>query len=124
MKKSQEYQAYQACPLLADKLPLIGWRRDRKGYYRWDRRTDPRVKKGEYLHRATLIALGLSREQMVGTHVHHMARLHGNSTSCGLANCPYNLMISPPAFNPTSARQDPYTGRMMSREEWERRYGG
>jgi len=100
-------------------LPLRGWQINTCGYPQYtSRATRTGVKRGAYLHREVV-------QYLAGQfcpfplppkyHVHHQ---DFNKTN----GCPYNLVIMPQCLNPVPVKQDPYTGKLMSIAEFERRY--
>ena len=100
-------------------IPKLGWSLDAKGYpmYTSRKRQDLPFPRGTYLHRAVMIALGVPKEVLSRMDVHHMDFNKQNS-------CPQNLLLCPPEFNRTvGTKRDPYTGQILSRAQWFRRYG-
>ena len=100
-------------------LPLRGWQITNWGYPQYTsraRRTG--ITRGAYLHREVIRYLAnqfcpfplLSRY-----HVHHQDFNKLNA-------CPYNLVIMPQCMNTTPVKQDPYTGKLISMDEFQRRY--
>ncbi len=101
-------------------IPRLGWSLDFKGYpmYTSRKRQDLSfLKRGTYLHRAVLLAIGATPDDLAGKDVHHMDFNKQHA-------CPSNLLLCPPEFNRTvGTKRDPYTGQILSRAQWQRRYG-
>ncbi|HKS74295.1 MAG TPA: hypothetical protein VJQ82_13925, partial [Terriglobales bacterium] len=95
-------------------IPERGWSRHKKGYLIYtSRKKGAAIKRGQYLHRAVVEDIGI--EIPPGMHVQHLYPFDKTTRD------PAQLMISPPEFNPSSARRCPYTGQFLSPAEWERR---
>ena len=100
-------------------LPLSGWQVTKYGYPQYtSRATRTGIRRGAYLHRE--VVQYLARQFCPFPlppkyHVHHQDfnKLNG---------CPCNLVVMPQCFNPAPTKQDPYTGKMISFEEFQRRY--
>ena len=70
---------------------------------------------GEYVHRAIFEEVA-GRPPKEGMHMHHM-----NGVFCF---CPHQLLECPAVFNVKWERpRHPYTGRFISRDEYEREFG-
>lgn len=112
---------------MPDWLPLRGWcitkayrQRNGGGYLQYQttarlERTTKGVKRGALLHRVVMAKL-LGRVLQPWEHVHHQDFNKLNA-------CPTNLILMSAAFNPSGAKQDPYTAKFLSPAEWYRRYG-
>lgn len=102
---------------IIDGLPARGWSFNHKGYviYTSRRVHGLLLKRGKKAHIAAIEAL-TGEPFPIGKHVHHMDFDKAN-------NCPCNLVLMDPAFNPAPVKQCPYTGRMMNIETYNERYG-
>lgn len=97
-------------------LPAVGWSLDRKGYVIYtSRKTNAALTRGKKAHIAAMETL-LGGPLPEGFHIHHM-------DFNKLNNLPWDLVLMPAAFNPSSAKQCPYTGRMISAERYFEAYG-
>lgn len=94
-------------------LPSKSWGVQSKGYAHHVRRAAQGKRIATYAHRLTLLELGVRPEQLVNMHIHHQ-------DNNKLNNCPYNLVLMPPEFNPTSSKRHPYTGQYIGKSEVEK----
>lgn len=96
-------------------ITWLGWSRNSKGYLIYtSRKANAPFRRGTRAHRAVMAKL-TGRELQDDEVVHHQ--------DFDKLNClPSNLILMPACFNPTGAMRCPYTGRMMSVEEYRRNY--
>lgn len=101
-------------------LAQRGWVLHNKGYAKYGARGPhhPRT----YAHRIVIHRLIVETRPWFATshipfeyHVHHM-------DYDKLNNCPLNLVVVSPLFNPSGAIRCPYTGRYLTKDEYIRRY--
>lgn len=99
-----------------DLVPRRGWQVRKKGnYVQWVGRCKNGPRRGVRLHRFIV-------EILVGRRLESWEQVHHQDFD-PLNNRPLNLLLLPGEFNPRSQLQDPFTGRFLSKGEWERRYG-
>lgn len=110
-------------------MAAVGWRIHTKGYAYYTsskRRTAENrlvcYKRGTFAQRVVTDAMIVSNcRWFVSTHIPIEYQAH-HMDNDKLNNCPLNLLILSPLFNPSGAIRDPYTGRYLTKDEYLRRY--
>jgi hypothetical protein len=94
-------------------LPSTGWSFNPKGYPIYtSRSTRSGIPRGAKLHR--LVVMHLHGDELgPEIHVHHMDFDKRNA-------CPGNLLVVPRELNTLNVENHPYTGRLITREEFNR----
>lgn len=94
-------------------LPTVGWSLNPRGYPIYtSRSTKSGIPRGARLHRLVLIHLH-GDEIGPEIHVHHMDFNKRNA-------CPGNLLLVPRELNTLNVENCPYTGRLITRDEYRR----
>jgi len=94
-------------------LPSTGWSLDQKGYPCYtSRSTKTGIPRGARLHRLVMMHL-LGDEIGPEIHVHHQDFNKRNA-------CPGNLLMVPRALNTMNTENCPYTGRLITQDEYRR----
>lgn len=101
--------------VIADGLPSKGWSWHKKGYLIYTSRRNGAIKRGAYAHR-------LAWELAAGTLIPDTFQVHHQTLNKSINDGP-NLIACHGSMNPSTAIQCPYTGKFMSRSEFERRFG-